>query len=84
MQSFSTSVANRCHPDGVLLREFLMRLDSSDWNESLLEDDKNLVDDEAIPPDTRSRPRGESRFETVKLVLAFVAIYFRLFAYSCG
>ena len=53
-----------------------MRLDGSDRDESLLEDDKNLVDDEAIPPDTRSRPRGESRFETVKLVLAFVAIYF--------
>ena len=53
-----------------------MRLDGSDRDESLLEDDKNLVDEEAIPPDTRSRRRGESRLETVKFVLAFVAIYF--------
>jgi aspartate aminotransferase-like enzyme len=30
----------------------------------------DMVDGEAIPPDTRSRPRGASRFETVKLVLA--------------
>jgi drug/metabolite transporter (DMT)-like permease len=53
-----------------------MRRDSSDGNDSLLEDDKNLVDEEVIPPDTRWRPRGESGFEAVKLVLAFVAIYF--------
>jgi drug/metabolite transporter (DMT)-like permease len=53
-----------------------MRLDSPDRNESLFEDGKNLVDEKAISPDTRLQPPGKSRTETVKLVLAFVAIYF--------
>ena len=53
-----------------------MRPDSSDWNESLLEDNKKRAGEEAIPPNPRLRTRGDSRFETVKLVLAFVAIYF--------
>jgi drug/metabolite transporter (DMT)-like permease len=57
------------------LREFLMRLDSSDCNESRLEDE-TLAAQAAIPPDTRLQRRGNSRFEAVKLVLAFVAIYF--------
>jgi drug/metabolite transporter (DMT)-like permease len=52
-----------------------MRRDSSNLNESLSKDDKNLVDGEA-PPDTRSRLRGKSRIKTLTLVLAFVAIYF--------